>query len=552
MVFHRITIILATALLAACATPSHEPAADLVFRNGAVYTVNERQPWASAVAVAQGRIVYVGDEAGVERHISSQTQVLDLAGRMLMPGFHDSHMHPMAAGTRFLRCQMGGLAWPKEVLDQVRACASGLPQGAWFRGVGLDEAIFDAGVLKQSILDIVLPQNPAFVTTSDGYRAWANGLALEAAGLAATVTSQGNGGPDNGVLDNSRISDVYSVIPLPDTTQLRTALRLASEQANALGITSVNAAKVWPPLMEAYLEVDAAAELTLRVQASQAWVNDEGLGQMERLAAFRQQAGGRRLKADAVKLTVDGDILYGSAALLRPYEGTDGDFGPAMIINDLDRVVRELDAAGFQVHMHVYGDRAVRAGLDAIEAAIGQNGPGIRHHQLAHVALVDPDDLPRFRALGVTANIQPLWAWLDDDRKSEIMAIGAQRARHFLAFNDLFASGANVVAGSDWISESMNPLYSIQVAVTRRPPGGGPEWSPAQKVSLEQMIRAYTINGARLAGQEQQTGSVEAGKAADLVVLEKNLFEVDPMGLKDVRVMLTLLEGETVYRHGDF
>jgi predicted amidohydrolase YtcJ len=190
----------------------------------------------------------------------------------------------------------------------------------------------------------------------------------------------------------------------------------------------------------------------------------------------------------------------------------------------------------------------VRQGLDAIERAIGVNPDRDRRHVLAHLALIDPADLTRFRELGVTANISTLWTWLGEERAAEVESLGEERAGRLLAFKSLFNSGARVTAGSDWISESMNPLYSIQVALTRRPPdGSGPAWNPEQRVTLEEMLEAYTINGAWQARLEDETGSIEVGKAADLVLLEQNLFEVDTMRLKDVKVLMTLLEGEIVY-----
>jgi hypothetical protein len=192
-------------------------------------------------------------------------------------------------------------------------------------------------------------------------------------------------------------------------------------------------------------------------------------------------------------------------------------------------------------------------GLDAIERAMAANGPRDRRHHLAHIALVHPDDLPRFAGLGVTADFQPLWAYLNAEREDEIAALGAERGQRLMALHSTFASGARVVAGSDWISESMNPLYAIQIALTRRPPdGSGPPWTPNERVTLAQMLEAYTINGAWLARQEQATGSIEVGKAADLVVLDRNLFDMDPMQLQDVKVLLTLLEGKRVYRDSSF
>jgi predicted amidohydrolase YtcJ len=324
--------------------------------------------------------------------------------------------------------------------------------------------------------------------------------------------------------------------------------------ANGFGITSSNESALGEPHLPAFRAADAAGEMELRVQASQRWDLEDGLDHFDAMITGREPGPGRRFKADAVKFFVDGDISTRTASLLQPYVGTANDLGTLNLTPErLNAIVTQLDAEDFQVHMHVVGDRAVRMGLDAIEHAIAVNGPRNRRHQLAHVKLIHPDDIPRFAELGVVADFQPLWAKADDELKQEIALLGPERSRWLMPINSVFKTGARVVAGSDWISESMNPLYSIQIAVTRQPiDGSQPAWIPEERVTLAQMIEAYTINGAWLARQEKDTGSIKVGKAADLIVLEKNLFEVDPMKLAEVKVLLTLLEGGEVYRHADF
>lgn len=543
--------------LAPCALAETTPA-DRVFINGAVYTVDREQPWATAVAIRGNRIVYVGDDAGARPLVGENTEVTDLGGRMLMPGFHDSHMHPMAAGTRFLRCRLHGLAWPDEVLAKVAECAAnGSPTG-WFRGVGLDEEVFEGADLHRDLLDEIIPDRPAFITDFSGYLAWLNSAALDAAGIDADTPDPPKGsierdpgtGRPSGVVRNNAAGMVYGIIPQPPTADLRKALALASHLANSLGITSCNAAKVGPAHHEAYVAADRAGEMTLRVQASLYWDPKDGTGNLDALIRRRDQAPGNRYRANAVKLTLDGSLAWRTAALLESYAGSPEDrgellFDPAI----LHEVVRRLDGERFQVHVHAVGDRAVREALDAIAAAAA-NGARDRRHQLAHIELIDPVDLPRFARLGVTADFQALWAYLSPDMQSTIYALGPQRAGRLIQIRSMRDSGARVVAGSDWISESMNPLFGMQVAVTRRPPdGSGPAWIPEERVTLAEMIEAFTINGAWLARQEAETGSIEVGKAADMIVLQENLFEVDSMKLKDVTVLLTVLDGEIVYTH---
>lgn len=555
MIHTLVSIWLALGAGPAAAGHSAGQPADLVLRGGAVYTVDKERPWARAVAVAGGRIVYVGDDCGAAAWIGDGTQVIDLGDGMLMPGFHDAHMHPMAAGTTYLRCPLEGLAWPEEVLAKLSQCADRLEQGEWLRATGLSPEVLQGQGPGTALLDSVSANHAAFISTKYNRAAWLNTRALRAAGIDASSPDPSGGeivrdpesGEPTGVLRGAAVNAVWSLASVYPEAALREGLRLASQLANSLGITSASEASTYPAHWAAYRAAEQAGEMTLRVNASLRWDETAGVEQLQAMTRMRAEANGPRFRADSVKFFLDGDGDGDGASLLEPYAGTES-FGRSNYGDELAGLVELVDAAGFNIHMHAFGDRAVRDGLDAIAHAIEVNPPRERRHQLAHIALIHPDDLPRFAKLGVTADIQPLWAWWNDEVRQECEAFGALRCARMLPFRDLFDSGARVVAGSDWISQSMNPLYGIQVAVTRRPPdGGGTAWNPDQRVTLDEMLKAYTLDGAWQAGQEALTGSIEVGKAADLIVLERNLFEVDPMRLKDVKVLLTLLEGEVVY-----
>jgi len=550
-----IVISLAHCAAACTADPPIHDVADLVFRGGAVYTLDESRPWARAVAIAHGRIVYVGDDADVVAWIGDGTEVIELGEAMLMPGFHDSHMHPMAAGTTYLRCPLDGLAWPDEVLAKLSQCGARLEDGEWLRATGLDEDILAGQGPGTALLDGLSAGQPALVTTGSDPEAWLNSAALQAAGIDAATPDPAGGeivrdpqsGEPSGVLRGAAVGPVWMLASAYPKAALREGLKRASKMANSLGITSANEASTFARHWAAYRAAEAAGEMTLRVNASLRWDPLAGREQLQAMEEMRAQADGPRFRADSVKFFLDGDGNGHSASVLEPYSGTGG-FGTSNYGDNLAGLAAKVDAAGFHIHMHAYGDRAVRDGLDAIAHAMEINAPRERRHQIAHLALVHPEDLPRFAALGVSADIQPLWAWWNDEVRHECDAVGPQRCARLLAFRDLFDSGARVVAGSDWISDAMSPLYGIQVAVTRRPPdGSGPPWNPDQRVTLEEMLKAYTLDGAWLAGQEALTGSIEVGKAADLIVLERNLFTIDPTQLKDVPVLLTLLEGKVVY-----
>jgi hypothetical protein len=536
--------------------PSPDRPADWVFRAGGVYTLEPDRLWAEAVVVGGGRILYVGDNGGAERWIGEGTQVVDLAGRMLLPGFHDAHMHPMAAGATQLRCPLGGLAWPDAIRAKLTECGQSLDEGEWLRAAGLDPDVLQGQGPGTALLDAVAGGRPALILAQRNQAAWLNTAALDTRGIDAATRDPVGGeivrdpasGEPAGVLRGTAVFLAWPAASEHGESALREGLRLASWLANSLGITSASEASATAAHWAAYQAAEQAGEMTLRINASLRWDDRAGPEQLQRLQDLSAQAAGPYFRADSVKLFVDGDPLNRSASLLEPYVGTDS-LGTSHYGDGLAALVTRLDAAGFQVHLHAYGDRAVRNGLDAIASAVARGPPRDRRHQLAHLALVHPNDLPRFAALGVTADIQPLWAWWDEEKPAECALLGPPRCARLLAYRDLFDTGARVVAGSDWISASMSPLYGIQVALTRRPPdGSGPAWIPQQRVTLEEMLRAYTIDGAWLAGQEALTGSIEVGKAADLVVLERNLFEVEPIAIKDVRVLLTLLDGKVVYR----
>lgn len=532
--------------------------ADLVLANGAVYTVDPQRSWASAVAVKDGRIIYVGDDGGALRHLGADTRFIDLDGRMLMPGFHDSHAHPMAAGTRFLRCALYGLTDAEAVLTRLRACAESLPQGQWLRSIGLEAGVFPDGGPHRRQLDVVTGDRPAVVSPDRVNRIWVNSAALAAAGIGIDEATPLGGeigrdpatGEPNGLLAGTALGLVWVLASNYRHDEYLHALRKASAMANRFGITSVVEAAAESRHWLAYRAADQAGEMTLRAHASLSWNPDAGPEQLAELLDMLNTPAGRRFRSGSVKLKLDGNSIE-RASLLEP--GSGGGRGISNYGDQLQGIVARLDALGIDVHMHALGDRAVRDGLDAIAHAIAVNPPRERRHHMAHLSLIAPSDLPRFAALGVTADVQPVWAYWNDERAESASVLGADRAGRLNPVRSLFESGARVVAGSDWISESMNPLVGIQYAVTRSPlDGSGASWIPGEVASLDQMLAAYTIDGAWIAGLENETGSIEVGKAADLVVLERNLFEVPAAQIAEVSVLLTLLEGEEVYRDPAF
>ena len=533
----------------------------LILSGGAVYTGNVSNRWATSIVIQGGKIAFVGDDSGTQQFRREGARVIDLTGLMVMPGFHDAHAHPMSGALRLLRCSLADDKSVQELFATIRHCASTAGSTSWLIGYGWDSSW--APQLARISLDRIVADRPAFLSDTDGYKAWANTKALAAAGIdPAGVGPQTNGIERNpktlhptGMLTGDATDLVRNRLPPPTEEQYREALRLAMATANRNGITSLFDAAARPAMLQAYRDADMANELTVRVVAAQVTDPRRGAAQIDEMAARRARLRGRLFRADAAKLFLDEEIPLHTAAMLDPYSDMPGSrgklfFEPAR----LDELVRKLDAEGFLIHMHAMGDRAVRSGLDAIERAIAANGPRDRRHQIAHLGVTTPADVVRFGRLGVVANFQPLWFPADDPAtKQTDAALGTERSRWIMPMGSIAKMGGRVVAGSDWPATPMNPLEGIQAAVTRQPANGNlPARQPQERVELTTAIAAYTSNAAWAVHEDGIDGTIERGKAADLIVLDRNIFRLNAGAIDRARVLLTLLDGRTVYRDPKF
>jgi len=547
--------------LAAC--EPKVPPADLVLRNGRIYTLDDARTWAEALAVDDGRIVFVGPDAGVDAFVGPETRFVDLEGRMALPGFHDSHVHPVSGGVELGQCNLNGLATREGLYAAIEECAARTPDEEWLAGGGWDLPLFPNGNPDRSDLDRLSPDQPAYLSSADGHSTWVNSLALDIAVIDATTPDPPNGrierdpktGEPTGTLRESASALVSKHLPPLEPEDYVEGLKRALRMANGFGITSLIEASARDRTLEAYAALARSEELTARVRVSLTVDESKDESQVDELIQMRARYQADGIRADAAKIFADGVIESGTAALLEPYL----DFGHRGELNFtpevLDRIVSRLDKEGFQVHVHAIGDRAIRASLDAFEKARSANGQRDSRHHISHIELFHPDDIPRFRSLGVVANFQPLWAFADsyitDLTEPQL---GPERSRWLYPIKSLKDSGAVLAAGSDWSVSSMNPLDAVQVAVTRRdltaPPG--PSWIPEERVDLDTILAAYTRGGAYLQHEEALTGSLEVGKRGDLIVLEKNLFDVPETEIHRVRVLLTLLDGKEVFRDPSF
>jgi predicted amidohydrolase YtcJ len=568
-----------TALGAGCA--KNEPAiadapaaADLAFRNGAIYTVDGARSWAQAVAIRGGRIVFVGTDKDLAAHVGPTTRVIDLEGRMVTPGFQDAHIHPISAGIEASSCDLNGLEVfdsvakaikRRETVDRyvaaIKKYAGEHPDEAWITGGGWLMSAFGPGALaSRKLIDAVVPDRPVAVWSTDGHTIWVNSKALELAGITNATPDPPDGRIDRdrqgvaiGSLQEGAADLVSAVIPPATDADLQKGLRYSVKLLNGYGITAIQDASVDEPDLKAYQAVDASGELSLRVVTSILWEHDKGLDQVPGIERLRKQYTAGHVVAGTVKIFMDGVMENYTAAMLEPYLMPGNVRGiPMEDPENLKAIVTRLDADGFQVHFHAIGDAAIREALDAIEAARRANGDLDHRHHLAHIQLIDPADIPRFRKLGAVANFQPLWAFADSYITDlTIPFIGPKRSNGLYPIASVQHSGGMVAFGSDWSVSSANPMEEMEVAVTRMGSFGetNTPFLPMERIDLPEAIAAFTINAAYVNHLEKQAGSVEVGKLADLAILDRNLFEIPASEISDAKVLVTLFEGKPV--HGD-
>jgi predicted amidohydrolase YtcJ len=542
---------------------STTPPGDVLFLHGSVQTMDAARSWATAVAVRGGRIVFVGTDAEALAWRGPRTRVVDLEGRMLLPAFHDSHVHPVSSGVELTRCDLSSFTTREEVFEEIRRYAAAHRDDEWIVGGGWALPVFPEANPTRQELDRLVPDRPAYMTAADGHSAWVNTKALQLAGVTRETKDPANGrierdasGGPSGTLRESARALVSNLLPKPTAEMFRDGLARGLEMANRYGITSLIEADADEEILQAYRDADQSGKLTARVVASIGVDVARGPEQVAGLEALRARYTRGRLRATAAKIFADGVVESETAVLLAPYLDRPGWSGePNLSQEAFDRLAVALDRAGFQIHVHAIGDGAVRMSLDALEAARNANGPRDGRPLIAHLELIDPHDIPRFRRLDVLPDFQPLWAYEDAYiRDLTIPKLGPERSRWIYPIESVARTGAVMVAGSDWNVSSIDPLEAIQVAVTRRDPNdpSSKAFVPEERVDLMTALAAYTINGAYASHEEKETGSIETGKAADLVVLDRNLFEMLPEEIHRAKVLWTLLDGAEVYRAASY
>jgi predicted amidohydrolase YtcJ len=532
--------------------------ADLVLTGAPVYTSIPARRWAEAVAVRGGRIVAVGTAQEIDDLIGPKTHVVRPAGGMVLAGFQDSHVHPDGGGVDMRRCALYDLRGQRAYEQAVRTYAAGHPEAPWILGGGWSLDDFPGGTPHRSMLDAIVPDRPVFLENRDGHGAWANSRALDIGGITRETPDPVDGrierdedGSPFGMVHEGAMALVSKHIPRPTQAELEQGLLDAQRYLHSLGITAWQDAHVDAETAAAYRALDERGELTGRVVGALWWARGQGEEQIDELVELRATSPDGRFRPTSIKIMQDGIVENFTAAMLEPYVREEGGLGLSFVEPELlQRAVARLDAEGFQVHIHAIGDRAVREALDAFQAARGANGPNDHRHHIAHLQIVNPTDVPRFAALGVTANCQPYWACLEGQLLDLCVPfLGEERLGHHYPFGALLRSGARLSFGSDWPVSTPDPLKIVQVAVTRRSveePHDEP-LLPEERLSLAEALDAATVGSAFVNHLDHDTGTVEEGKLADLVVLDRNPFEGDPREIGQARVLLTLVDGVPVH-----
>ena len=543
-----ILIVLATGC--ASTTPVAETAT-LVLLNGRIWTADESRPRAEALAVRGDRLLAVGSNDEIRALVGEDTRLIDAGGGFVTPGLIDSHIHFLEGGFRLSSVQLRDAGSPEEFAERIATFAQTVPPGTWIVGGDWDHERWGGELPRRDWIDEATQDHPVWVNRLDGHMALANTLALEAAGVTRSTAKVDGGtivrdasGVPTGVLKDNAMGLVDRVVPEPSAAMRDRALDAAMRYVARHGVTSVHHMGSWGDL-EVFDRARRAGRLGTRIYAAVPLSTSQALS--EKVAA--EGKGDEWLRIGALKGFVDGSLGSHTAAFFEPFADAPDDTG--LFVNDPDDLrawITGADAAGLQPVVHAIGDRANHALLDLFEEAMDANGARAdRRFRIEHAQHLSRDDIPRFAALGVIPSMQPYHA-IDDGRWAE-KVIGPERIKTTYAFRSLLDAGARVVFGSDWFVAPPTPLEGIYAAVTRRTlDGANPDgWVPQEKITVEEALRAYTIEAAYASFEEDIKGSLTPGKLADFVVFDRDLTVIAPEEIREVGVKLTVVGGVSVY-----
>ncbi len=555
-IVHIVILVSLVGFVFGCSSDKKGGIADLALYNGKIWTVDPGQPWAEAVAIRGERILKVGTTEEIKTLIGDFTQGIDLKGLFVLPGFIDSHTHFLDGGFALSSIQLRGAKSKEEFIKTVEGRTKEIDKGAWILNGDWDQQQFDPPEMpRKEWIDPVTPQNPVFVNRLDGHMALANSLALKIAGITKDTISPSGGeilkdpktGEPTGILKDEAMRLVSDKIPEPSFEEKKKAAQAALRHASKMGVTSVHD-MAYSSNFEVYHEILKENKLTTRLTVYFSIAETDLYSQLEQKKLLENDF----LKIGGLKGFVDGSLGSFTALFFDPY--TDDPEKTGIFVSDMypegimEQRIRQADRSGLQIAIHAIGDKANHVILDIMERVIADGGDRDRRWRIEHAQHLIPEDIPRFAKMGIIASVQPYHA-IDDGRWAETK-IGKERAKYTYAFQSFLNAGVLLACGSDWTVAPLDPISGIYAAVTRQTLDGNniDGWIPEQKISLEEAIKGYTINAAYTEFAEAIKGSVQEDKVADLVVLSQNLFEIPPENILDTEVLMTIFNGEILYR----
>jgi predicted amidohydrolase YtcJ len=531
--------------------------ADRVFLNGRIWTGDRDRPWAEALAVRGPTILAIGRSAEVRKTAERLTEVVDLKGRFVAPGFEDAHLHFLVRD----EVELDGADTVEEVQRRIGEYARAHPDAPWLIGRGWGYASFPANTPDKKYLDVVVPDRALLLTDRDHHSALANTVALAAAGVDRQTRDPEHGvvvrdsrGEPTGLLKEAAMGLVARRIPPPTDEERYRSLKQLLDRAASYGLTSVHNASYPDEDLRTYERVMREGGLKVRFYVAVPFRKNATEKELAPYQALRERYRGPLLKFGAAKGLLDGVIDAQTAAMFEPFT-TGAHPPPAWTAEELNRTAVAYDKAGFQILLHACGDKAIHMALDAYEHAARVNGTSGRRHRVEHVEVPIPADLPRFKALGVIASTQALFANPDKTTLENFaVLLGPERSARAEPFARLDAAGAVQAFGSDWPVFSMETLRGIYCAVTRKTPEGAPSvgWYPENRISAEAALRHFTADAAYASFDEGAKGTLAPGRLADFVVLSDDILAPPPERILKARVLLTVLGGRDTYRSPDF
>ena len=547
-------------LLAQAPAPSLPP--ETILTNARVFTADAAGPWAEAFAVGRGRIIAVGRSRDLLELAGPDTRVVDLGGAFVSPGFGDSHLHFMSGSLTLDAVTLDGLTDLKQIQARIAAFAKANPGAAWVTGRGWNYGAFPGNLPHRRWLDEVVPDRPAFMQGYDGHTGWANTKALELAGVTRDTRDPANGvivrdaqGEATGALKEAAQGLVRRLVPKPTDEDKYRALKAGLDLAASYGLTFAHNAGFDLADLPVYERVMKEGGLKVRFYNALPFRADPDAATLAQYKDLRAKHPGPLFRFGAIKALDDGVVESKTAWMLEPYAGGGGAGIPNYTPEELKRGVAAFDREGFQMFIHAIGDRAIRTTLDAYESAAKANGTSGRRHRVEHIEVPQLAEIARFKALGVIASTQALFANPDGNTLGAYAgALGPERAARAMAFRAIDESGAVQAFGSDWPVFSMEVLKGIYCAVTRETPEGTPPggWQPQSRISAEAALRHFTADGAYAGFSEKDFGKIAPGMFADFVVLSRDITKGSPKDILGTRVLLTVMGGKETYRARDF